>query len=596
MTRATLRDILILTLLGGVVYFVAPASFGLTNWQEAKRALVAREMGDRLRSDPDAWLVPTDNGRPYLAKPPLIYWCQIGIARLHGTRPSEIDLRLTVAIAGWLGILATYWAARRLLSLHDREHPQADADRWARRGAFWSAAMLGTGVLYVRSSRFGELDVLLVPFTSGGVALLAHAWKTAIEKRRTNIIAVAGAALCAVGAAMAKGPPGVLTLGLAAYGGMALAVAQRSRSERRVNASLAWTLSVLVAVALGWMCATRNDEESDWFGVAIIAAMGMATTWAFLPLYRVRAAKELFVLFARTHPVGVLGAGLGVLWWWSHIVAQRIGHSGLASTLSEEIEDNLRLLVPDSPIVNLGAAAYGVGLGSVAAIVAIVWIIKDRPRLPVGMFVVLAWSGLGLVAFSLLGKGVPRYLTPVWPGIAILGGAWISAAIRDFKCHVRMRIAWTLCVVVLGVAQGWWYGYGLETQEHDRSPRALVREILSRGVRPEDIATFEFSTPAIDYYAESPVVSYLDVVDRPGIRFVGPMTLADLREELKADPSRHMTVLLRRSQPPSMDQRRAIERVRELGFAADPVAMNAEFTIDNGRTPVDVVTLSLASE
>ncbi|NUQ52413.1 MAG: hypothetical protein HUU19_06905, partial [Phycisphaerales bacterium] len=205
MTRGTLRDILILTLLSAIVYFIAPASFGLTNWQEAKRALVAREMYDRLKTDSGAWLVPTDGGRAYLAKPPLIYWCQVALAKVRGARPSELDLRLTVAIAGWLGVLATYWAGRRVLLLHDAEHPQPDAERWARRGAFWGAAMLGTGTLYVRSSRFGELDVLLVPFTSTAVALLAIAWKSAIERKRTNFGAVAGAAACAVGAAMAKG-------------------------------------------------------------------------------------------------------------------------------------------------------------------------------------------------------------------------------------------------------------------------------------------------------------------------------------------------------------------------------------------------------
>lgn len=596
MTRGTLRDILILTLLSAVVYFIAPASFGLTNWQEAKRALVAREMFDRLSSDPGAWLVPTDAGRPYLAKPPLIYWCQIGLARAHAARPSEIDLRLAVAIAGWIGVLATYWAGRNVLSLHDGEHPQPDATRWARRGAFWGAAMLGTGVLYVRSSRFGELDVLLVPFTSAGVALLAHAWKSAIERTRTNFVAVAGAALCAVAAAMTKGPPGLLTLGIAAYGGMAILVASRSRHNHPLARGIQWPVCLALGGAVALLSARQTDERSDWIGVAMMGALSAWSAWALLPLARWRAMKELVALFARTHPVGVIGAGLGALWWWSHAVARHIGASGLASSVAEEVEDNLRLLVPDSPLINLGAATYGVGLGSVAAIIAIIWIIKDRPRLPLGLSIVVAWVGLGLTAFSLLGKGVPRYLTPVWPGIALMGGAWVSAAIRDFRNPVPMRIGWTLGVVVLGLSQGWWYAFGLEAQEHDRSPRALVRDLLSRGTDPADLVTFEFSTPALDYYAGRSVESLLDVVERRGIRFVGPRTLADLKNDLKRDPTRSVTMLVRRSQPPSMDSERAVERLRKLGFNVRAIGLNAEFTIDNGRTPVDAVRVSVGPE
>lgn len=593
MTRGTLRDILILTLLSAIVYFVAPASFGLTNWQEAKRALVAREMYERLKTDSGAWLVPTDGGKPYLAKPPLIYWCQVALAKVRGQRPNELDLRLTVAIAGWLGVLATYWAGRRVLSLHDAEHPQPDAERWARRAAFWGAAMLGTGTLYVRSSRFGELDVLLVPFTSAAVAMLAVAWKSAIERKRTHLAAVAGAAVCAMGAAMTKGPPGVLTLGLAAYGGMALLVAHRSRAVRPVSAAWTWIACMAAAGLVAWPSARQVDERADWIGMVLMSAMAAWTAWALLPLARWAAFKQFCVLCARTHPVGVIGAGLGVLWWWSHVVAKHIGDSGLASSVAEEIEDNLRLLVPDSPLINLGAAAYGVAMGSAAAIIAIIWIIKDRPRFPLGMSMVFAWAGLGLVAFSLLGKGVPRYLTPVWPGIAIMGGAWVSAAIRDFRNPVPMRIGWTLGVVVLGLSQGWWYAFGLEAQEHDRSPRAMVSEILTRGTVASDMVTFEFSTPAIDYYAERDIESLLDVVERPGIRFVGPRTIAELKTDLERDPSRRVTMLVRRTQPPTMDSARAVERLRALGFEIEPIGLNSEFTIDNGRTAVDAVRVSV---
>src|SRR5207248_897606 len=94
-----------------LVYLPGLTTQGLANWQESQRALVAREMQSR-----GEWIVPTVEGRPYLAKPPMIYWCQIAIARARGAVSGEFELRLTVALAGWAGVLATYLVGRRMLA------------------------------------------------------------------------------------------------------------------------------------------------------------------------------------------------------------------------------------------------------------------------------------------------------------------------------------------------------------------------------------------------------------------------------------------------------------------------------------------------
>lgn len=94
-SRPIRRDLLILVALCAILYGVGLTSHGLTNWQEAQRALVAREMQGRGH-----WLIPTINDHPYLAKPPLFYWVQVAIADLLGRRIGEFELRLTVALAG----------------------------------------------------------------------------------------------------------------------------------------------------------------------------------------------------------------------------------------------------------------------------------------------------------------------------------------------------------------------------------------------------------------------------------------------------------------------------------------------------------------
>ena len=76
MRIAKRNHVLALIAICAVTYFLGLATHGLTNWQEGQRALVAREMQQRSE-----WIVPTINGEPYLAKPPMIYWCQLVSAR-----------------------------------------------------------------------------------------------------------------------------------------------------------------------------------------------------------------------------------------------------------------------------------------------------------------------------------------------------------------------------------------------------------------------------------------------------------------------------------------------------------------------------------
>ena len=227
-TRANRRsyvvDLTLLTLLCLIAYFPGLNIYGPANWQEAQRAIVAQDM-QRL----DSWLIPTVNGRPYLAKPPLMYWCTLALAQIRGATVGLVDVRLTVAIAGLLGVLGTYLCARVIL---DDQSPfpllaptrrRLATDAWARSAAFWSALLLAGGVLYFRSSRIGELDILLVPACVLSIGAIVHAWRTGRMHGRTHWPAIALAALGAMAAAMTKGPPGLLAIVLGGYGGVLLA-------------------------------------------------------------------------------------------------------------------------------------------------------------------------------------------------------------------------------------------------------------------------------------------------------------------------------------------------------------------------------------
>lgn len=584
----TWRDILILTALCGIVYFFLPTTHGLTNWQEAKRALVAREMDKRLDSDPWAWLVPTDDGKPYLAKPPMIYWCQLAVARVLGRESDELCLRLTVALAGWLGVLATYLASRQIVRLGIPREPAPGNQDFADSLPLWAALLLATGPLYVRSSRFGELDILLVPTVVSAIGLIVRAWRHTNETGRPHFPALAGAIIITSAAVLTKGPPAVLTLALAAYGGMLLWAA--FRTDFPAAPARSRIIAACIGLAAFAVPAFRSfGEAGDAIGVAVLAFLGACVGWVLGALATRLRLANLWHLWSRTHPVAVLGVPLLVFFGWGRAVAARIGDTVVGASAAEEIEDNLRLFVPEAPLNNAEAMLYGVGLGSVLFVLALAHLLWRRPRLAPGLAVCLAWVGLGFIAFSTLGKGVPRYLTPLWPGIAILGAWWLCLCVPDARAVTKLNRAAAVIVTVLALAQAWWYGVGLERFYPGRSPRAFVAELRSL-TNPDDvISTFEFSTPALDYYLGSHVESFHDVVPRHNLHMVGPRTIAELKQELAG--GKRYIILARAVQPSSQDSKPALDCLLDAGLEVEPIEVSAPFIIDNGRTKVRALRL-----
>lgn len=581
MNYRTLLHLLLLTALSWATYLPGLTSHGLTNWQEAQRALVAREM--QARRD---WIVPTVDGRPYLAKPPMIYWWQLAIASVRGQQTGELELRLTVALAGWLGVLATYLAARRILA--GAGPPDATADT----AALWSAAFLTTGLLYVRSARIGELDILLVPFTVAAIGAIHTAWRSHLDRARTHFPAVALAILAAIGAMLTKGPPALLAIGIAGYGGIALWEAAKAGPRTRRDVICASAGGLSLAAAAGALSPAKLPTADGLIGLLLFAAIGAALGTLAGRLARPAAAVACFRAYARTHPIAVLGLPFLALWIWGRLVTARVGAAAVDAAARVEAADNLRPLVLESPLNNLEAAVYGVGLGSIAAIAAaVLWLRRrERPAASPGTAVMVAWVVGGLVAFSLLGKGVPRYLTPVWPGIAILGGwgmARLLAAAPRPKRLTRLALA---AVLGLAIGQSWWYGLERERRFADRSPRAMIAELQATpGFDPAHFAMFEFEHPAVDFYAGRSIESLADTEPRPGLVGLGPRTIADLHAQLRSEGGSSILLIRRTQSGKDQDLQSARSRLLAAGFAVEDIPLRSRFTVDNRRTDIDAV-------
>jgi hypothetical protein len=306
----------------------------------------------------------------------------------------------------------------------------------------------------------------------------------------------------------------------------------------------------------------------------------------------------MVVALSRTHPLLVIGVAVLVRLSWGWAVAGIIGTSQTEDLVRQEVEDNIRLFVAEAPINNLEAVSFGVGLGSIAAIVSLIWMIRDRTRPPASLFQLFAWLAFTLIAFSILGKGVQRYLTPMWPAVTILGGVGVASAIslsRSGRLTCRwVRPALTLGVIALALGQGWWYGFGRE-RNAERSPRDLIAELRARQhVTTRRIVSIEFSTPALDYYLDRHVLCVGDPRVSESMAGGGWWTFDRLKQWLERRGP--VFALLRTGatpgEPPGTPT--AIERFREMGVEVSEVTTNAGFRIDKDRSEVRCYRLRIA--
>ncbi|MEM9066701.1 MAG: glycosyltransferase family 39 protein [Planctomycetota bacterium] len=576
----TRRDLLALGAICAVAFFFGLTDHGVTNWQEAVRLAAAQEMAAA-----DDWLVPTIHGQAYLAKPPLIYWCQLAIAEIRGAPiPTLFDLRLTVALAGLVSVIGIYFLGRSLFA--DRPKPS--------RPAFWSAAFLATAVLFVRNARIGELDILIVPASVLAVGGIWLAWKSHLDRCTTSWSGIGLAMLGFALAALAKGPPAVITPILAGYGGILLH--QITRHPVPIGGSqLAPRLFAAAAAGAAFLAFREVRDTNDAIG-ALFFAVSAGSLAGLLPrLFGRGVGCEIFVAYSRTHPVGaLLIAGL-TLWLWTASMDPEI----TAEAARRETGENLKILVLAAPVRTLEFIGYAAGLGSVTAIAGFFWLGFGRPRITPGMWIAIAWAVLPLIAFSTLGKGVQRYLVPTLPGLCLVGGLWFDQLLSQLKGRSPpATTAAGVLITILALGQGWWYGIERDNRFAHRSPRdffaSLARPEL--GVDNTRIASLDLWTPAFDVYAEAPVKPYHEI----DTSFDYPHRVPRIEDMLAplTRGSEPLVVLIRDgANPTRLDQPTAIERLeqhpltQELGLAIEPMAIDADFRVDKFRTPIRAVRL-----
>lgn len=152
---------------------------------EPRYARIAEEMN--LRGE---YVTPTLHFRPWLEKPPLLFWLEAGSFALFGV--SEWSARFPVALLALLGILASVW----LVYGERRE-----------RAALLTGLILATSGLYFLFGRAASTDMPLA-------SLLAAAMASGFRSLRASSVSLAAASgLFLALACLAKGPVAALLFG-----------------------------------------------------------------------------------------------------------------------------------------------------------------------------------------------------------------------------------------------------------------------------------------------------------------------------------------------------------------------------------------------
>ncbi|MSR58117.1 MAG: glycosyltransferase [Planctomycetaceae bacterium] len=135
--------------LAAALVILPKLTYPLLDPDESRYAQIAREM-----LDSGDLVIPTRHGKPYLDKPPLLYWLTTASYATFGV--SEIAARLVASLAAIGTVLCTFWIGRYLVGLR----------------AAWIGAFLQVNCVGIMlCGRFLFMDSLLTLFTT--VSLLA---------------------------------------------------------------------------------------------------------------------------------------------------------------------------------------------------------------------------------------------------------------------------------------------------------------------------------------------------------------------------------------------------------------------------------------
>ncbi len=401
---------MLLTILIGWQFFNLLGAAPLWDRDEPRNAGCSLEM--IARQD---WIVPTFNQELRGHKPVLLYWTQM--LSLSWLGPTAWGARLPSALFGLVAVAAIGWLGTGLRSA---------ATGW------WAATAMATCLSVVIAARAGTPDAPLLASTTAGIASLAL---YRLGNRRwlwwSGYLALGGAVL-------AKGPVGlILPIGcLVLWSGL-----HSLLGETRTTWSRWWRM----LSPIGWWQTTRWLNLPLGLLVVLVVSLpwfiwvGLRTDGAFL--------REFFLEHHLGRATRVMEGHRGGWWYYpAMLLVGTFPWSMMLIPIGLWVHRQLASYVPDkkrqtSPISTAPPNASPAINSSDTAATA------NLALITLG----LAWLAVYIAAFSLARTKLPSYITPAYPGAALL----IGATLCDWSSgHWRLNERWMWLASVVNLLIG----------------------------------------------------------------------------------------------------------------------------------------------
>ena len=177
----------------------------------------------------------------------------------------------------------------------------------------------------------------------------------------------------------------------------------------------------------------------------------------------------------------------------------------------------------------------------------------------------------------------------------MLAGLWIATRIHESRSPSRPRAFFASIIALLFLSQTWWYAAGREASFSERSPRALVQELIEHhGIDPSHLATFEFRMPAVDFYVGHAVQPVGEIGMRESMSGIRAWSVDELVAHVKAT-DKPITILFRLSGPDALGDRTkppAADRLAHAGLMLTILNTKHRFITDSGRSTIGAAIIS----
>ena len=409
------RDYLLMVVVASIVMLTNLGGPKLWDRDEPRNASCAAEMIER-----NDWVTPVFNGELRTHKPVLLYWFTMAAYAVFGV--NEFGARFPSAVLAIGTALATYHIGKRLFN---------------RSVGVWSAVILCSSIMFGIAGRAATPDSVLIFFAT--LSLMTYVLGTFPSREESDeakpldttnlfpqstltVVIMYGLMGIAI---LAKGPVGLVIP--TAVIGMFLLIMRLPEADESANTTPrtwgGWLLSLVRPFA------PIHFLKTCWFMrpiTAVAVALAIAAPWYIW--VGLRTDGEWLAGFFAEHNLGramrpMEGHGGGVLFY---PVALLIGFFPWSVVATPMLTNIVRR-------------------------------IRERDPWMIGYIFAACWVGVYVGIFSIARTKLPSYVTPCYPGLALLAGTFFYHASRaDVRCWSwwpRLSLS-VLMVVGIGIGIG----------------------------------------------------------------------------------------------------------------------------------------------